>query len=82
MSQPSIGLSVEYLPVQYPLDGETPRDYANRIQTLVAKASSLPVVSQTYADKKALEDVISDGHLTYPALYEIQRVSLDRKNVK
>jgi len=137
MSQPSLGFSVEHLPVQYPsgkapsclvcgrglqgfdaedenrgrfdkrmcaliflfqnqllptcifvemfavyaTDGETPREYANRIQTLISKKGNFPVVSQTYADKKALEDTISDGHLSLSALYEIQRLSLSRKDV-
>mmetsp|Transcript_27811 Transcript_27811/g.38851 ORF Transcript_27811/g.38851 Transcript_27811/m.38851 type:complete len:146 (-) Transcript_27811:71-508(-) len=81
MSQPSLGFSVEHLPVQYPSDGETPREYANRIQTLISKKGNFPVVSQTYADKKALEDTISDGHLSLSALYEIQRLSLSRKDV-
>jgi len=79
MAQGYLRLSIQYLPAQLPKVGDSARTYANNVQSTMSEAANLPVTSQSYSEKKALEDVIKEGHLSLESLYEIQRESLSGK---
>eukprot|EP00467_Chlorarachnion_reptans_P019439 CAMPEP_0114533212 /NCGR_PEP_ID=MMETSP0109-20121206/27119_1 /TAXON_ID=29199 /ORGANISM="Chlorarachnion reptans, Strain CCCM449" /LENGTH=367 /DNA_ID=CAMNT_0001716409 /DNA_START=245 /DNA_END=1349 /DNA_ORIENTATION=- len=88
MCQGWIRFQVTYLPLQTPKDGETPREYADRIQKLMASEANMPCVDRSFSDKKIFENKIRDGFLSERTLYSIQadrltqRGLLDEKSAK
>eukprot|EP00468_Gymnochlora_sp_CCMP2014_P007047 CAMPEP_0167745840 /NCGR_PEP_ID=MMETSP0110_2-20121227/3373_1 /TAXON_ID=629695 /ORGANISM="Gymnochlora sp., Strain CCMP2014" /LENGTH=243 /DNA_ID=CAMNT_0007630523 /DNA_START=157 /DNA_END=885 /DNA_ORIENTATION=- len=61
LASPTLCLRITYLPVQVPKDGETAYEFRDRVQSLICKAGDLPVVSSSYKDKRAIEDLVING---------------------